>query len=84
MQWGNAKGEQYTGNPYVRFDEGTEVVRPPPTLQVGAPCKGATPSESSIRGIRTYGSMRGRRSKDLLLLYRMGLPSALICVNLCP
>jgi len=32
LQWGNAKGEQYTGNPYVRFDEGTEVVRPPPTL----------------------------------------------------
>ena len=34
MQWGNAKGEPYTGNPYVRFDEGTEVVRPPPTLRV--------------------------------------------------
>jgi hypothetical protein len=32
------------------------------------PCNGATPSESSIREIRTYGSMRGRRSKDLLLL----------------
>jgi hypothetical protein len=32
LQWGNAIGEQYTGNPYVRFDEGTEVVRPPPTL----------------------------------------------------
>jgi hypothetical protein len=32
LQWGNAKGEPYTGNPYVRFDEGTEVVRPPPTL----------------------------------------------------
>jgi len=26
------------------------------------PCNGATPSESSIREIRTYGSMRGRRS----------------------
>jgi hypothetical protein len=26
----------YTGNPYVRFDEGTEAVRPPPTLQDGA------------------------------------------------
>jgi peptide/nickel transport system permease protein len=36
LQWGNAKGEPYTGNPYVRFDEGTEVVRPPPTLLVGA------------------------------------------------
>jgi hypothetical protein len=34
LQWGNAKGEPYTGNPYVRFDEGTEVVRPPPTLHV--------------------------------------------------
>jgi hypothetical protein len=32
LQWGNAIGEQYTGNPYVRFDEGTEVVRPPATL----------------------------------------------------
>ena len=31
-------------------------------------CNGATPSESRIREIRTYGSMRGRRSKDLLLL----------------
>ena len=30
------KGEPYTGNPYVRFDEGTEVVRPPPTLLDGA------------------------------------------------
>ncbi len=29
------------------------------------PCNGATPSESRIREIRTYGSMRGRRSKDL-------------------
>jgi hypothetical protein len=36
LQWGNARGEQYTENPYVRFDEGTEVVRPPPTLQDGA------------------------------------------------
>ena len=27
------KGEPYTGNPYVRFDEGTEVERPPPTLR---------------------------------------------------
>ena len=36
LQWGNAIGEQYTGNPYVRFDEGTEVERPPHTLQVGA------------------------------------------------
>jgi uncharacterized protein YegL len=36
LQWGNAKGEPYTGNLYVRFDEGTEVVRPPPTLEVGA------------------------------------------------
>jgi len=35
LQWGNAKGEPYTGNPYVRFDEGTEVVRPPPTLLYG-------------------------------------------------
>ena len=26
------------------------------------PCNGATPSESRIREIRTYGSMRGRRS----------------------
>jgi len=25
-----------TGNPYVRFDEGMEVERPPPTLQAGA------------------------------------------------
>jgi hypothetical protein len=33
------------------------------------PCIGATPSESSIREISTYGSMRGRRSKGLLLLY---------------
>ena len=32
------------------------------------PCNGATPSESRIREIRTCGSMRGRRSKDLLLL----------------
>ncbi len=37
------------------------------------PCNGATPKESRIREIRTYGSMRGRRSKDLLLLYRLGL-----------
>jgi hypothetical protein len=36
-------------------------------------CNGATPSESRIREIRTYGSMRGRRSKDLLLFYGMGL-----------
>jgi hypothetical protein len=36
------------------------------------PCNGATPSESSIREIRTYGSMRGRRSKDLLLLCEVG------------
>jgi hypothetical protein len=28
------------------------------------PCNGATPSESRIRGIRTYGSMRGRRSSS--------------------
>jgi hypothetical protein len=28
-----AKGEPYTGNPYVQFDEGTEVERPPPTLR---------------------------------------------------
>ena len=33
LQWGNAIGEPYTGNPYVRFDEGTEVERPPPTLR---------------------------------------------------
>ncbi len=26
------------------------------------PCNGATPKESNIREIRTYGSMRGRRS----------------------
>jgi hypothetical protein len=26
------------------------------------PCNGATPKESCIREIRTYGSMRGRRS----------------------
>jgi hypothetical protein len=32
------------------------------------PCNGATSSESSIRETRTRGSMRGRRSKDLLLL----------------
>jgi hypothetical protein len=32
LQWGNAIGEPYTGNPYVQFDEGTEVERPPPTL----------------------------------------------------
>ena len=37
------------------------------------PCNGVTPKESSIREIPTYGSMRGRRSKDLLLLYRLGL-----------
>ena len=36
LQWGNARGEAYTGNPYVRFDEGTEVVWSPPTLQDGA------------------------------------------------
>jgi len=36
LQWGNAIGEPYRGNPYVRFDEGTEAVRPPPTLQEGA------------------------------------------------
>ena len=36
LQGGNAKGEQYTGNPYMRFDEGTEVERPPPTLLAGA------------------------------------------------
>jgi hypothetical protein len=36
LQWGNAKGEPHTGNPYVRFDEGTVVERPPPTLQVWA------------------------------------------------
>ena len=32
----------------------------------------ATPSESRIRKIRSYGSMRGRRSKDLLLLCEVG------------
>ena len=36
------------------------------------PCNGATPKESSIRKIRTYGSMRGRRSKDLLMLCEVG------------
>ncbi|MCK4733419.1 MAG: hypothetical protein KAT65_13285, partial [Methanophagales archaeon] len=36
------------------------------------PCNGATPPESRIREIRTYGSMRGRRSKDLLLLCEVG------------
>jgi hypothetical protein len=36
------------------------------------PCTGATPSESRIREIRTYGSMRGRRSQDLLLLCVVG------------
>ena len=36
------------------------------------PCKGATPSESRIREIRTCGSMRGRRLKDLLLLCEYG------------
>ena len=30
--------------------------------EVGAPCNGATPEECCIREIRTYGSMRGRRS----------------------
>ncbi len=34
LQWGNARREPYTGNPYVRFEEGTEVERPPPTLRV--------------------------------------------------
>jgi hypothetical protein len=34
---------------------------------------GATPSESRIREIRTCGSMMGRRSKYLLLLYWLGL-----------
>jgi len=34
LQWGNVIGEPYTGNPYVRFDEGTEVERPPPTLRL--------------------------------------------------
>jgi hypothetical protein len=29
---------------------------------VRAPCNGATPEECSIRGIRTYSSMRGRSS----------------------
>ena len=33
LQWGNAIGEQYTANPYVRFDEGTVVERPTPTLR---------------------------------------------------
>ena len=42
LQWGNAKGEQYTGNPYVRFDEGTEVVRPPPTLLTKTPRAGVS------------------------------------------
>ena len=32
LQCSNAIGEPYTGNLYVRFDEGTEVIRPPPTL----------------------------------------------------
>ncbi|MGB7532422.1 MAG: hypothetical protein WA977_05510, partial [Halobacteriota archaeon] len=45
------------------------------------PCNGATPKESRIREIRTCGSMRGRRSKDLLLLYCGQSPRALICVN---
>ena len=35
LQRSNAKGEQYTKNPYVWYDEGTEVERPPPILQVG-------------------------------------------------
>ncbi|MCK4475412.1 MAG: hypothetical protein KAU16_01660, partial [Methanophagales archaeon] len=35
LQWGNAIGEPHTGNPYVRFDEGSEVERPPPTLPWG-------------------------------------------------
>ncbi|NQE45182.1 hypothetical protein C5S31_04060 [ANME-1 cluster archaeon GoMg2] len=41
------------------------------------PCNGATPKKSRIREIRTYGSMRGRRSKDLLLLCWLGLRRAL-------
>jgi predicted nucleic acid-binding protein len=32
LQWDKAIGEPYTGNPYVRFDKGTEVERPPHTL----------------------------------------------------
>ncbi|RCV63994.1 hypothetical protein C5S53_10950 [Methanophagales archaeon] len=40
------------------------------------PCNGATPSESRIREIRTCGSMRGRRSKDLLLLCEVGADKA--------
>jgi hypothetical protein len=44
------------------------------------PCNGATPSESRKREIRTYGSMRGRRSKDLLLLCTAGA-LRYACVN---
>ena len=40
LQWDNAIGEQYTGNPYVRFDAGTEVERPPPTLLGWGLCMG--------------------------------------------
>jgi len=40
--------EPYTGNPYVRFDEGTEVERPPPTLRSG-------PTEVIIKCARCQG-----------------------------
>ena len=33
LQWGNLTGKPYTGNPSVRFDEGTEArTESPPTL----------------------------------------------------
>ena len=32
LKWGDGTRKPYTGNPYVRFDEGTEDQRPPPTL----------------------------------------------------
>ena len=51
MQWGNAKGEPYTGNPYVRFDEGMEVVRPPPTLQRLGLLKSATLDVKAVQVI---------------------------------
>jgi len=32
LKWGDGTRKPYTGNPYVRFDEGTEDQCPPPTL----------------------------------------------------
>ncbi len=65
MQWGNAIGEPYTGNPYVRFDEGTEVVRPPPTLHYGFDIQGERAGYEGVAGAGDGEGVEGVWSRGI-------------------